>query len=46
MSDREPEGGGYLTRWWARLLAAAWVVGILVVYFQRQLTRVLEMAAR
>lgn len=46
MSEREPESLGLLDRWWGRLLAAAWVVGIVAVYFQRQLARVLEMAAR
>lgn len=46
MSEPEKKQAALLDRWWARLLAAAWLVAVVAIYFRSQIMRVLEMIGR
>jgi hypothetical protein len=35
-----------LDRWWVRLLAAAWVVAIVVIYYRLQWVRLVQVLTR
>lgn len=45
MNDPTRDTRALLDRWWVRFLAAAWIIVVIAVYFQRQIQRILEMAA-
>jgi hypothetical protein len=44
MSEPGRQTRSLLDRWWVRLLVAAWIIAVIVVYFQRQVQRILELA--
>jgi len=44
MKKKEDEAPSLVGRWWVQALVAAWVLGVVVIYFRLQLLRLLEIA--
>lgn len=44
MSDRDGKPTRLIDRRWVQILAAAWIIGIVVVYFRLQILRLLEVS--
>ncbi len=45
MSDRNGKPTRLIDRWWVQILAAAWIIAIVVVYFRLQILRLFEVSA-
>jgi hypothetical protein len=44
MNEREGKRGPLIGRWWVQVLVVVWVLAVIVMYFQLQIGRVLEVA--
>lgn len=44
MSDRNGKPTRLIDRWWVQILAAAWIIAIVVVYFRLQILRLFEVS--
>ena len=44
MSDPDGKPTRLIDRWWVRILAAAWIISIVVVYFRLQILRLFEVS--
>ena len=44
MKKKEDETPSLVDRWWVQAVVAAWVLGVVIIYFRLQLLRLLEIA--
>ena len=42
--SKSNNAGGLLSKWWVQLLIAAWILGVVTIYFRLQLLRLIAIA--